>query len=740
MNELGMRLLWMAGQATVLVLVTLVFYVLVARRRPGAGAGTALSGLAGLIGISLLSLAPLPAWWTWQSLCRVAMAPESQAVQSGQEQLVRDARPSKADPRDRSSSASEPDPNGWSVQSLLEAWRKYHSRWQTRVGWFSRAGTIVSVCLFGALTLGTLRLVVAIWAVHRCRRRSVPIRDASFNGRLNDLRVQMRCRRNVEARESADLSGPATVGWHRPLLLLPACWRDWRPEERQAVLAHELAHICRGDYLAALVARLSVALHYYHPLVHWLAGRLLLQQELAADALAARFAGGRTSYLRALAKLVLQQDQQIPCWPARAFLPVRGTLIRRIAMLRTEEKGVRRLGVVTPVLLGIAVLGISAFRGPAQETTTPSRGAESQVLTIQKEEPKPARTDREPFGYCHLPPGAVGFYALRPSAWLKDPSMKKYSQLMNQCLELGLKPLSAPDAFPRVEELEQISGGVSFRYDEKAPEGQRHALLFSLSVFRTTTEFDWKKLIDSIAPKQTKLSIEGQTCYKVLLKDFKNSEALCGYLGLLPTTSDSQGERSICFLLPDKRTLIMGSESQFQEMLRSESQKPAWARSAAWRRAERGLFAVAFDNHDHCLTKAWGKADGWGKADEKWMQVPSLQVVIEKPDAIVFGVDHEGEFKFDAFALCRNDTDAVAVANAAMDLHQHVFEFEDPAGQAPPWLKKLMAEVSVGLEKTSDSLHGPTTAHVGAHVKAEWVELFESLGDAKVEASESAKP
>ena len=58
------------------------------------------------------------------------------------------------------------------------------------------------------------------------------------------------------------------------------------------MLAHELAHIVRGDYATGLIARLAVVLNYYHPLVRWMAGRLQLQQEQAADALGARFAGG----------------------------------------------------------------------------------------------------------------------------------------------------------------------------------------------------------------------------------------------------------------------------------------------------------------------------------------------------------------------------------------------------------------------------------------------------------------
>ena len=89
---------------------------------------------------------------------------------------------------------------------------------------------------------------------------------------------------------------------------------------QRAVLAHELAHVVRGDYAAGLLARLALALNGYHPMVRWMAGQLRLQQELAADAMGARLAGGRAGYLVALSRLALRQDGRSPCSPRRAFL------------------------------------------------------------------------------------------------------------------------------------------------------------------------------------------------------------------------------------------------------------------------------------------------------------------------------------------------------------------------------------------------------------------------------------
>ena len=104
----------------------------------------------------------------------------------------------------------------------------------------------------------------------------------------------------------------------------------------------------RGDFLTGLIAQISVALHFYHPLAHWLAKRLRLEQELAADAWGAALSGGSPTYLVTLAQMALRREDRSLAGPARAFLPSRGTLVTRIEMLRNNH--VFRIGVL-PALL-----------------------------------------------------------------------------------------------------------------------------------------------------------------------------------------------------------------------------------------------------------------------------------------------------------------------------------------------------------------------------------------------------
>ncbi|MDP6444064.1 MAG: M56 family metallopeptidase, partial [Pirellulaceae bacterium] len=201
-------------------------------------------------------------------------------------------------------------------------------------------------------------------AVSGYRRRSLPIKDSSFLALADRLRRKLGIGRHVELRVSSDLSTAATIGWLKPVILVPTDWWRWSDQERRAVLGHELAHISHNDYFAVLMAQFSIALHFYHPIVHWLAGRLRLEQELAADAAAAELAGGRQQYLTTLAAMALRESDRPIGWAARGFLPVRGAFLKRIESLRSGSAPKRLtacghgLTIAALVVAGVLVSGL----------------------------------------------------------------------------------------------------------------------------------------------------------------------------------------------------------------------------------------------------------------------------------------------------------------------------------------------------------------------------------------------
>jgi TonB family protein len=116
------------------------------------------------------------------------------------------------------------------------------------------------------------------------------------------------CRALEQARRDAGLARPirmvvapgglllATWGWRRPRILIPACALGWSDERVRTVLAHELAHVTRHDWLIQSIAETLRALLWWNPLA-WLACRALRHDsELACDDAVLRGGVGPTAY------------------------------------------------------------------------------------------------------------------------------------------------------------------------------------------------------------------------------------------------------------------------------------------------------------------------------------------------------------------------------------------------------------------------------------------------------------
>jgi hypothetical protein len=92
--------------------------------------------------------------------------------------------------------------------------------------------------------------------------------------------------RDIRLLVSDEAASPLSWGWTRPVILLD---RDAlrRPEDADAILAHEAAHVLRGDWLSLIASRVSVALFWFNPLVWRLDREVAQQAEEAADGYAA---------------------------------------------------------------------------------------------------------------------------------------------------------------------------------------------------------------------------------------------------------------------------------------------------------------------------------------------------------------------------------------------------------------------------------------------------------------------
>lgn len=242
--------------------------------------------------------------------------------------------------------------------------------WRLWFAWLFAAGIV----------LGLIRLIGGIVGVGLMVRSSRPLRNVRLQEMLDVLSAELSCPVPIELRECQRLATAATVGWRRPVILISGTWKSWSDNQLRSVLAHEIAHIVRQDFASTLAAQMGLAIHFYHPLVHWLVNRLRLEQELVADAMAARAVGGPQTYLSSIGELALLQSKEQVSWPAQSFLPTRRTFLRRIEMLRDMKLladraplALRAGSLISLVAVTMAVAGI---RPPGATTIVQVAAAE----------------------------------------------------------------------------------------------------------------------------------------------------------------------------------------------------------------------------------------------------------------------------------------------------------------------------------------------------------------------------
>lgn len=564
MNELGISLLWCAIQATLYLLVGLVLYAIVRRFGPAPGASAAASMLAVLCCVSVVAFSPWPRWWTplVGDVPRSADdAPATQSADNGSATLAASTNVTAHAAAAVENAAKQPG----SIR-LGDYWRAFKAELQAADSQTVSAGprmrwpAIVGMLLVAGASLALIRFAIGLVALRRYRGCLQSINDDRLQAMADSLARQMGCQRTIELTQSASLTTPATMGWRRPVIVLPGDWQSWSEQERRVVLAHEMAHIARGDYQSWLLAQVSVALHVYHPLVHWLSSRLRLEQELAADAWAAELSGGRESYLFTLAQMALRQDDRRVAWAARPFLPGRGTLLRRIEMLndtrplRNVPISRRRAATLAfaAAIIGLIVSGVRAPLGDAPRLANAAPPATATAVQASK-----------PIDLGYVPARAVAVVAVRPAALLSNAEMQPLVKLLNEATGLekrtGLK----------IEDIEEVKLALT-----RLPDRPGNMESMMLQILRHKQTFDWKgKIGENVVGKPVEATIAGKTYYH-----------------------SDHGDAAIrpAFYLPDDRTIVIGPEIDLQRAIVSGGKSnPEWA--DAWEKSATGQAVAMVD-------------------------------------------------------------------------------------------------------------------------------------------------
>jgi TonB family protein len=141
---------------------------------------------------------------------------------------------------------------------------------------------IAAIWIVGSATM-LLRLAAEVVKLRRLMSTSRDVTDPRALHLLRETASALGLRRTPYLLRSSHALVPLTWGLLRPRVLLPDEAGEWEEERLRAVLAHELAHIRRGDWLVHVSAQIACAAYWFHPLF-WTAERALgRESEHAAD-------------------------------------------------------------------------------------------------------------------------------------------------------------------------------------------------------------------------------------------------------------------------------------------------------------------------------------------------------------------------------------------------------------------------------------------------------------------------
>jgi beta-lactamase regulating signal transducer with metallopeptidase domain len=238
---------------------------------------------------------------------------------------------------------------------------------------------IVTLWLAGACAFSA-RLVGGWFVASRLRFagfvRPAPI---AWQQKLSELACRIGVSRPVRLLVSSLAQTPMAVGHLRPVILVPLGALTGMPSDQlEALLAHELAHIFRHDYLANLLQSVVEALLFYHPAVWWISSQIHAERELCCDDIAIAVTGDPVLYARALADL----EGFRPAHAHTALAATDGNLLVRIRRLIDPSfTAVARPGFGAAIAIAIlVVVGLAAATQPQPSAVRITTGWAKRVL------------------------------------------------------------------------------------------------------------------------------------------------------------------------------------------------------------------------------------------------------------------------------------------------------------------------------------------------------------------------
>jgi len=252
---------------------------------------------------------------------------------------------------------------------------------------------LVTIWFLGILFL-QLRFLGQLAYVQRLRHYGTQILPEEWKDKIEELEGKLRIQKKVGYFTSLRIQSPMVIGWLKPVVLLPKqLLHSLSETEIYAVLAHELAHIRREDFIVNLVQTFLCNLFFFHPGVWWMSHRIDDEREHCCDDLAIAASGPAISYAKTLINVselnlrMIENPSLAMALSGKTKKRERGGFTSRIHRLFSvrNSAGTFKEGFATACILVTALfLGVAATERTTQVNEDP---VSDRIETILNDAP-----------------------------------------------------------------------------------------------------------------------------------------------------------------------------------------------------------------------------------------------------------------------------------------------------------------------------------------------------------------
>ena len=228
-------------------------------------------------------------------------------------------------------------------------------------------GSVISqVWLVGVIIMG-IKLMIGYGYIQYLNHPSGLRRNPDLEIILQRLQSRFQLRTRIMIAETNKVVSPMVSGFVKPLILFPVGMiNQLELHEVEAILAHEIAHIKRNDWIINLLQSLVEVIFYYHPAVWWMSSRVRQERENCCDDFAIAQGYDRITYARILVKLK-EQELQSNSGLALSFYKSKNTLMNRIKRILGQSTGhssIREKLIALALIGTVAVAYAGTFMAP----------------------------------------------------------------------------------------------------------------------------------------------------------------------------------------------------------------------------------------------------------------------------------------------------------------------------------------------------------------------------------------